>query len=95
MAQNKEEKVKTKFLHCVFAVVCIALLSACNPARWEHVDIQQINSNGDIVETWIDAKILSTGPRAFTFTGGDAWVLFETKDGKKVSLMVPHRFLYR
>ena len=85
--------MKTKFLHCVLAVVCIALLSACNPGRWEHVDIQQVNSNGVAVETWIDAKIISTGPGFLA--GGDAWVLFEIKGGKKVTLVTPHRFLYR
>lgn len=86
-------KMKTKILYYVFVVICVGLLSACNPTRWDHVDIQQINDNGDVVATWQDSKIISTGPAPFT--GGNAWVLFETKEGKKVALMVPHRFLYR
>lgn len=74
-----------------FTIIFTLLLSSPddNPERWEHVDVQQINSSGEAVETWADAKILSVDTR------NGIWCRFRTKEGREVTLATPYRFLYR
>ena len=77
----------------IVALMCL-LAVGCKPSRWEHVDVQQINAAGEVVETWEDVEIIKLNSGGL-LSCGPAWVRFKKRDGKQVTLNVPHRFLYR
>ena len=84
---------KYKKFIVVFFLILFSYSCGSNPERWEHVDIEQLNSSGVVVMKWDDTKVLSAS--GFFLSEGN-WVRFRTSEGKEITLSgLPYRFLYR